>query len=945
MSETTQNHGAVQNAFKIFLEANLTENRNVYRLRRAKSEETQLAIRYIKATLGDDADHLMAAYLTDPAGHLNDESIIEEQNTRQILGEFALHYIAAYPTDESAKQLISRLKMILGKSFQAGEIERPSYLSDSIEDFAEYFFEPKAGVCLDLLMHRHADKPGVQEFLLAIINGEFLRTREIEDYDEPVSNYERLFYVDGSHFEPFARHLFAQGLLNDELFSKLAERFPGAIVGSRLFEADQDDDQQAIEAMPPGFLEAYKALTDSLARKLCAELPAKAERFEEIFSYVDFSGLYWLEQGLSQIRDHEVSAKTLKSDDYFADVLHRLLGVVSLGPGETEQDALQMLESFDKKILKLALPYCRAGKSAVMQALGMSDLSSLDKLVMEFSGGEHGEDNVYNCASDTNGVIDLARLRQTIERFDIKEISGYLADMNKGRNAPKNTLMLVSAACGIDREKVEKKLVRHGQVAIKAWGLYPVVDQKELRDRYVRFKQMYKEASQYGPERQGNTRAAVAVGLKNLAQAAGFTDATRMEWALEADLAEHATALNEWQDTGDWQICLQIDGISPQIAVRKGDKMLKSVPPKVRQTDAYKAMRDSQDQIRGQASRFRATLQNMMCLGETIALDELATLKRLPIVATLLSRLILQTNTGTLGLFDPDSGRLKTINGELTAIDDTVRIAHPWHLYQGKSLPTWQKYVVEHQIVQPFKQAFRELYVVTPAEVNSVDTSRRFDGHVVDAAVASRLLQGRDWRLGGYEDGDVCAKSLSHFGIGASIEFADVGHYFAESSEVTMGEIQFFAGSERVKMEEVPPLAFSEVMRDADLVAAVAQVTESDERWSTEVAQRRSELVKAMIDVMGMSNVSCEGRFAKVQGQLARYRIHLGSGAIHIEPGNYLCIVPAGGKHEEGVFLPFADTDAKMREILSKVLLLSNDDKIKDQTILDQISESEASAA
>jgi hypothetical protein len=31
-----------------------------------------------------------------------------------------------------------------------------------------------------------------------------------------------------------------------------------------------------------------------------------------------------------------------------------------------------------------------------------------------------------------------------------------------------------------------------------------------------------------------------------------------------------------------------------------------------------------------------------------------------------------------------------------------------------------------------------------------------------------------------------------------------------------------------------------------------------------------------------------------VRGSLTAYRIHLGSGAIHIELGNYLCIVPDG---------------------------------------------------
>ena len=129
---------------------------------------------------------------------------------------------------------------------------------------------------------------------------------------------------------------------------------------------------------------------------------------------------------------------------------------------------------------------------------------------------------------------------------------------------------------------------------------------------------------------------------------------------------------------------------------------------------------------------------------------------------------------------------------------------------------------------------------------------------------------------------------------------------------------------------------FSEVMRDLDLVASVAQLADN-ERFSTETALIRSQLLTAVLDTMGLANVSVEGNHAHVEGKLAQYSVHLGSGVIHIVPGNYLCIVPAQ-KSEDDVYLPFADKDKKMQEIIAKVLLLSNDDKITDRTILNQIN-------
>jgi hypothetical protein len=49
-------------------------------------------------------------------------------------------------------------------------------------------------------------------------------------------------------------------------------------------------------------------------------------------------------------------------------------------------------------------------------------------------------------------------------------------------------------------------------------------------------------------------------------------------------------------------------------------------------------------------------------------------------------------------------------------------------------------------------------------------------------------------------------------------------------------------------------------------------------------------------------------------------------------------IVPDGFPSCERVYLPFAaDEDAKVSEIVSKVLLLANDHTIKDESILRQI--------
>lgn len=872
----------------------------------------------LKARLGSDTEKLMIDYLTNPIEFQTEErvsSFSSAKNRQTRLSYVAAYYVSQNPSAYSANQLIARLDLMLENSFKPGEMQN-AYDGRSPYYFAESYFFPQADQCLTLLIH-HAQHHQSRDFLSKVFTGKYLLKQWIEEEECEVTNYEVMFSSYGD-LKLWLEAVHESDQLTANLIDSVSVHFPNRL-------------EQDLEGMNQNFVSAYQEHMQGLKARTIANLPARAETFQQLYCYDEYEGLKWLRSGLEQVRDQAIKPAVLKTDKPYPESVRQLLNISALEKTETKADALVLLAEFSQATLETALPYTGAAKEYVMQALGMQELSALDRFISKM----HEDDEPYNCEDPTNGIIDLPKLRQITDLCAPKELAKFLTDAAKAHEAPKDVLVLVSAACGLNKDKIEKKLVKHGQIAIKAYGLYPVESAEELRARYTCFKKMHKEASQYGAERQANTRAAVTAGLANLSQSAGFTDATRMEWALEADLAENITPMNEWQTADEWEICLRLEGISPRIAVRKGEKALKSVPSKVRQQASYKAMRAAQDQIKTQASRFKSTLQTMMCLGELIEAEELNTLQRLPVVATMLSQLILQDEQFQLGMFDPHSGSLINMHGQTIEVSGKLKIAHTLHLFEANVLSDWQRFVVKQEIVQPFKQAFRELYIVTPAEIEAKNTSRRFDGQVVDSSIAGRLLQGRLWSLGNWEYPE-SERIFPKQNITASIEFRDVGHYFSENSEVTIGEIQFRSSDSLIDLAEVNPLVFSEVMRDADLVAGVAQVTEDDQRWSTELAQHRREIVTALIGALGMSNVSCKDNFAFVQGTLGDYRIHLGSGAIHIVPGNYLCIVPAG-KKEESVYLPFSDTDSKMQEIISKVLLLSNDDKIKDDVILNQI--------
>ncbi|WP_289818522.1 hypothetical protein [uncultured Duncaniella sp.] len=58
---------------------------------------------------------------------------------------------------------------------------------------------------------------------------------------------------------------------------------------------------------------------------------------------------------------------------------------------------------------------------------------------------------------------------------------------------------------------------------------------------------------------------------------------------------------------------------------------------------------------------------------------------------------------------------------------------------------------------------------------------------------------------------------------------------------------------------------------------------------------------------------------------------------IHKEGGAHIAVLPVHSQSRGRIFLPFLDEDPKTAEIISKILLFAEDDKIKDPSILSQI--------
>ena len=127
-------------------------------------------------------------------------------------------------------------------------------------------------------------------------------------------------------------------------------------------------------------------------------------------------------------------------------------------------------------------------------------------------------------------------------------------------------------------------------------------------------------------------------------------------------------------------------------------------------------------------------------------------------------------------------------------------------------------------------------------------------------------------------------------------------------------------------------------MRDVDLVVSIAHVGGVDPETSHSTIDMRRVIFAFNMELFGLTNVTFEGSHAFIRGTLGNYNIQLGSGVIHREGGGMINIVSVHSQQRGKLFLPFIDEDPKTAEILSKILLLAEDQKIKDPYILRQIT-------
>ena len=474
-------------------------------------------------------------------------------------------------------------------------------------------------------------------------------------------------------------------------------------------------------------------------------------------------------------------------------------------------------------------------------------------------------------------------------------------------------------------ETIKKITEKRDKDYVMALGLVPINKKKveeDLVSRYNLLQTFLKESKQFGQQRQESEKNAVEIGLDNLSRNAGYEDSIRFSWAMEAkatqQIMEKSTLVID-----DTQLQLVVDEEGKaDIIVTKGDKTLKSIPDKYKKNKEVEALKDNKTYLTKQYSRTRLSLEQAMLSQTLFTAAELAKILEHPVVKAMLSKLVLfNPETQASGFWQ--DGKLLSAEGTLTPLKaaDKLLIAHSSHLFYAVQWDLYQKYLFDKELKQPFKQVFRELYILTKDELETSNRSERYQGHQVQPQKTVALLRSRGWTVN-YEEG--LQRVYHKEGFRATIYAAADWYTPSDVEAPTLEYVVFYnlKDGKEVPMKEINPVIFSEVMRDVDLVVSVAHVGGVDPEASHSTMQMRGALARESARLFKLDNVEVKERYILVKTEHGDYSLHLGSGMIS-KGGLQINVVAVQSQHRGRVFLPFVDDDPKTAEIISKMKLLS----------------------
>lgn len=270
----------------------------------------------------------------------------------------------------------------------------------------------------------------------------------------------------------------------------------------------------------------------------------------------------------------------------------------------------------------------------------------------------------------------------------------------------------------------------------------------------------------------------------------------------------------------------------PRLRAARNDQDLKTLPPAVRASEEMAWLRLSLQAAQDHYRSLRDLLENVMVEEIPLPAEDLAMLALDPVGRLLLGRILLERD-GIVGLPVVEDWLWETLQGDLLRLEAPLRVAHPVRLERAGSMAGWDRWLNNRWFRQPFKQIRRETYRPNVEEQVAGGYSARYAKTVVRWDQARAILEGRGWRRVTKMSAErvfLRAKLTAH------VEFRTPATRGFSREHVMLGRIYFLPTGEQVVnrgspgllLERMPPILFSEALRDVGLVSRAASVLPED---------------------------------------------------------------------------------------------------------------------
>jgi len=306
-----------------------------------------------------------------------------------------------------------------------------------------------------------------------------------------------------------------------------------------------------------------------------------------------------------------------------------------------------------------------------------------------------------------------------------------------------------------------------------------------------------------------------------------------------------------------------------------------------------------------------------------------------------------------------------------------VRLWHPL-ASDPAEIQRWRERIFAAKIRQPFRQAFREFYIVTNDERQTKRYSNRFAKVLMRQHQFANLCRARGWdyRLmsANFDGANVPTKKFDSWKMRVEFYVDIPSDRDGSLLESAMGEqsgagINLFIGSDQVRfyregreiaIDDVPAILYSEVMRDVDLFTSVSAVG-GDETWADQGdrgtgifsegfnVQELSGLIELRRETLSLvlphtpihDRCKIHKTWLEVRGQLGMYRIEFawGGAMLVADTGFRRLKIPI--KVLDAVSLDFSaipvELDYRTETILRKAYVLADDWKIESPELIQQL--------